>query len=219
VAGSEERSAKAVTAEHLQAAVTGSQHQGGSSSDARSGDHGGTERRASLDVAWLRRASTLEARLAPPAFAVPTVAPGGPSMPTAAAVATGVHVPFEMPAPAENLSRLVQSIHVQARDGVSQASLRLNPEHLGEVTIAIRVDGGTVTALVRAEAGDVRLWLRSQEDTLRAALAEQGLTLDEFVVEQDGRRGQDDEQPRQQQARRNRTRGYQGQGPSFDVTA
>ncbi len=124
-----------------------------------------------------------------------------------------------MPAPAENLSRLVQSIRVQARDGVSQASVRLNPEHLGEVAIAIRVDNGIVTAVVRAEAGDVRQWLRGQEDSIRAALAEQGLTLDEFVVEQDGRRGRDQEQQGEEQPRRNRARGQRVNAPSFEVTA
>ncbi len=123
-----------------------------------------------------------------------------------------------MPAPAENLSRLVQSIRVQARDGVSNATLRLNPEHLGEVTVTIRVEAGTVSAVVRAEAGDVRQWLRGQEQSIRSALAEQGLLLDELVVEQDGERRQDGWQDPEQQPRRPRPRVHGG-ASSFEVTA
>lgn len=191
-----------------------------SSTGDRSRQRSHDERAMSPEATWLRRSSSIEARLSPPvSFALPLAAPG------AFAAAAGVIAnatqtpPFTMPAPAENLSRLVQSIRVQARDGVSQASVRLNPEHLGEVAIAIRVDNGIVTAVVRAEAGDVRQWLRGQEDSIRAALAEQGLTLDEFVVEQDGRRGRDQEQQGEEQPRRNRARGQRVNAPSFEVTA
>jgi flagellar hook-length control protein FliK len=135
------------------------------------------------------------------------------------ATAHAAQGPLAMPEPAENLSRLVQSIRVQARDGVSNATLRLNPEHLGELTVTIRVEAGTVSAVVRAESGDVRQWLRGQEGSIRAALAEQGLHLDELVVEQDGERPQDGGQEQEQQPRRHRVRMPSGVASSFEVTA
>lgn len=173
------------------------------------------------DASWLRRSASLEARLAPPrAF---TMLGSAVSAPTSTfmlpAVATAVlQAPFDMPAQAENLSRLVHSIRIQARDSVSQANVRLNPEHLGEVTMTVRVDGGTVTAVVRAESGDVRQWLRGQEDSIRTALAEQGLTLDELVVDQDGRR-EHEHQQQEEAPRRARARVGRVAAATFEVTA
>ncbi len=135
--------------------------------------------------------------------------------------AVGRQAFVEMPEPAENLSRLVHSMRVQARDGVTHASVRLNPEHLGEVSIVVRLDAGVVTAVVRAEAGDVRQWLRGQEEQIRAALADQGVTLDEFVVESEGR-GQPREDPSPDRERANRRRrnvGARAEGVRFEVIA
>jgi flagellar hook-length control protein FliK len=88
---------------------------------------------------------------------------------------------------AENVARLVQSMRVLVRDGVSEATVHLRPEHLGDVRIAIRLDGRTVLATVHAESAGVREWLHAQESTLRAGLAERGLDLDRLVVERDPR--------------------------------
>ena len=183
---------------------------------------GGRERDSARDTrqaatdGWLRRSSSIESRLAPPAtFVMPVHQLRTP----ASTPASGVQVPFEMPAPTENLSRLVQSLRVQARDGVSEATIRLNPEHLGEVTIAVRVERGTVTAIVRAESGDVRQWLRAQEDSIRSAMAQEGMRLDKLVVEQDGQRQRGEDQEAHQQGRRNRPRGQRTAAASFTVTA
>ncbi len=173
------------------------------------------------EAVLLRRSASLEARLAPPAsFALGSATPLSLSALTSQALtgAAGGPLPFDMPAPADNLSKLVQSIRVQARDSVSQASVRLNPEHLGEVTMTVRVEGGVVNAVVRAESGDVRQWLRGQEDSIRASLAEQGLTLDELIVDEDGRREQqhhaEDDMPR-----RPRTRSGRAVAATFEITA
>jgi flagellar hook-length control protein FliK len=140
-------------------------------------------------------------------------------MPERAAEAFGVRTPFEMPQPAENLSRLVQSIRVQSRDGVSQASVRLNPEHLGEVTVTVRVEGSSVTAIVRAESADVRQWLRGQEESIRASLAGQGLDLDDLVVDRDpsGQR-EPQEQPQAPPWQVSQRRRH-GPEPRFEVSA
>jgi len=171
---------------------------------------------------WARKAISIEARLAPPPGFTWTTADVGvtsPQMTPRAAEAFGARMLFEMPHPAENLSRLVQSIRVQSREGMSQANVRLNPEHLGEVTVTVRVEGGTVTAIVRAESADVRQWLRGQEDSIRASLAGQGLDLDELVVDRDPSGQQ--ESPEQEQAPRWRVpqRRRSGPEPRFEVTA
>jgi hypothetical protein len=93
---------------------------------------------------------------------------------------------------AENLGRLVQSMRVVVRDGASEATVRLRPEHLGDVSISLRVDGRSVSAVVRAEAASVREWLQTQQDSLRQGLALQGLSLDRLEIEPDGRRNERD---------------------------
>ena len=68
-----------------------------------------------------------------------------------------------------------------------EATVRLRPEYLGEVTIQLRVDGSGVSAIVRAESAGVRQWLQSQEQSIRGGLAEHGLELSRFVVDPDDR--------------------------------
>jgi hypothetical protein len=87
----------------------------------------------------------------------------------------------------ENVARLVQSMRVFTRDGVSEATVHLRPDHLGPVRIVIRVEGKSVVATVHAESASVREWLESQEGALRAGLSEQGLDLDRLVVHRDPR--------------------------------
>ena len=82
-----------------------------------------------------------------------------------------------------NLHRqIVQAIQLQSRNGVGDARLTLQPEYLGEVTIALRVEDGGVTAHVSAAAADVREWLGANEALLRQGLSEHGLKLDRLIV-------------------------------------
>jgi len=85
-----------------------------------------------------------------------------------------------------NLHRqIVQAIHLQSRNGIGDARLTLQPEYLGELTIALRVENGGVTAHVSAAASDVRAWLGANEALLRQGLLDQGLTLDRLVVSEE----------------------------------
>jgi flagellar hook-length control protein FliK len=116
---------------------------------------------------------------------------------------------------AENVTRLVESMRVQWRQGVPEATVRLRPEHLGEVTISIRVERGVVSAVVHAETPAVQQWLESQEDKLRNGLADQGLSLERFVVrerQQEQRREQRQHQPPP------RFRQPKDDGPRFEVS-
>ncbi|MEP7305665.1 MAG: flagellar hook-length control protein FliK [Acidobacteriota bacterium] len=78
--------------------------------------------------------------------------------------------------------QMVQAIQLQSRNGVGDARITLQPEYLGEVTIALRVEDGGVTAHVSAASAEVRAWLGANESLLRHGLSEQGLTLDRLIV-------------------------------------
>ena len=131
----------------------------------------------------------------------PAVAPA----PIAAPVAVVPAAPTEVDA--ENVQTLVQAMRVTAKAGGWEATVRLKPEHLGEVTIALRVDGKNVSAIVQAESAGVRQWLMSQEDAVRSGMSEHGLQLDRFTVSKDGQRREAEEQQPQQQRRRPRENG------------
>jgi flagellar hook-length control protein FliK len=119
--------------------------------------------------------------------------------------------------PGDNLDELVQTMRVMVRGKVSEATVRLRPEHLGDVSVAVRVDGKVVTATVIAESAGVREWLQQHEETLRAGLQQQGLTLDRLIVQREARQEQR-EQPHPE-ARKSRARRGPGPQPRFEVTA
>jgi len=119
--------------------------------------------------------------------------------------------------PAENLDQLVQTMRVMVRGNVSEATLRLRPEHLGDVSVVVRVDGRVVTATVIAESAGVREWLQLHEEALRTGLQQQGLTLDRLVVQREARQERR-EQPHPD-ARRSRPRRGQDPQPRFEVSA
>jgi hypothetical protein len=78
--------------------------------------------------------------------------------------------------------QMVQAIRLQSRNGVGDARITLQPEYLGEVSIALRVEDGAVTAHVSAASAQVREWLGANESMLRQGLLDQGLKLDRLVV-------------------------------------
>ena len=108
-------------------------------------------------------------------------------------------------------------MRVQMKEGVSEATVHLRPEHLGEVSIAIRVDGKSVSAVIHAESAGVREWIQAQENTLRSGLSEQGLHLDRLLVQRDPRHD------RREQARPEQRRARVKRGPEtperFEVSA
>jgi flagellar hook-length control protein FliK len=142
----------------------------------------------------------------------------GPRLGTPAAIA---QPPAPAPAPAdvprENIAALVQGIRIQLRQGISEATVRLQPEHFGEVTIAVRLEKGMVSAQVRAEASGVCDWLAGQEESIRSNLSEHGLQLDRFVVQRDRPR---ERRETPQQSNRPRARQVpDAEQPRFEVAA
>lgn len=185
--------------------AAGRESRDGADSDDKSGAHPEIVRRLALRPAAQNLAGML---LMQGADRTPSLASsiGGP-LPT-----------FE-PSPhhAGNVDRMVQTMRVMLKDGVSEATVRLHPEHLGDVRIDIRVQGKSVVATVHAESAVVREWLQLHEDALRSGLSQQGLTLDRLVVQRDARRERRD-QPAED-FRRARTRREPGPQARFDVSA
>ena len=137
----------------------------------------------------------------------------------AAAIEAPIPTPAHIPE-ADTVRQLVQTMRMQFRDGIGDAVVRLRPEHLGEVSISLRVDQQSVSATVHAEVAAVRQWLESQEASLRSGLAEQGLHLEKFVVREDPQQNQqqadhEEAQRRNRQARRQRD--TEGE-PRFEIT-
>jgi hypothetical protein len=87
-----------------------------------------------------------------------------------------------LPNEANITSSIVQSMRLQMRDGVGTAVVRLEPDYLGAVSIALRVEGGTVTATLHAENPQVRAWMEANEPLLRQGLSDQGLSLDRLLI-------------------------------------
>jgi hypothetical protein len=87
----------------------------------------------------------------------------------------------------------------------SQVIITLKPEHLGEVTVKINVDGDKVTAAFHAASSEVRAILESSLPQLRQEMSQQGWQFDsdgvfggmqEFLAQQ-----QEQQQAQQQQMR------------------
>ena len=92
-------------------------------------------------------------------------------------------------------SQIVRSAHMQWRDGVGEATLRLTPENLGEVTISLRVEQGSVFATIRAESAAAMQAIQARQQELQTALEAQGLHLDHLILSTDPDRSRDQQPP------------------------
>lgn len=124
-------------------------------------------------------------------------------------------------------AQIVQSIRLQAINGGGEAIIRLNPDYLGEVVVAVKVEQGSVTASLQAETPAVRQWAERNESVLRQALAEQGLQLEKLTVaekssetEREAAREDGREEPREeeQSRRQPQRRRPQSDEATFEVT-
>lgn len=139
--------------------------------------------------------------------AVPGLNGSTPGWPVVEAQAASAVAALDPPIDDRHVAdQLVQAIRVQLRGGVSDATVRLKPEHLGDVTISLRVEGSTVSATVQAEVAAVRHWIEANESTLRENLSRAGLDLGQLVVRPD-ERGAQQNPPRGNEQRRKGMRG------------
>jgi flagellar hook-length control protein FliK len=99
--------------------------------------------------------------------------------------------------------QIVRAVHLQVAQGGGEMTLTLRPEHLGTVTLEVKVDQQRVLATLTAETPAVRGWVAAHAQDLRSGLAELGLQLDELVVrDEDAPRDHPRERPTPERRRR-----------------
>jgi flagellar hook-length control protein FliK len=115
--------------------------------------------------------------------------------------------------PSAIVEQVVRSMAMRTQtDGTSEVRMRLVPEHLGAITLSLKVDGSNVSATAVAQNADVRNALVAHQQQLARSLADSGLKLTSFSVNMSGgNAGQD--QPR------DRTSGFGRQYAVHEVTA
>lgn len=118
-----------------------------------------------------------------PAFTVPTASPTqlfGTQSATSSAFGSSVD-------PSAIVEQVVRSMAMRTQsDGTSEVRMRLSPEHLGEVTLNLKVDGSNVSATAVAQNADVRNALVAHQQQLARSLADSGLKLTSFSVNLSG---------------------------------
>lgn len=125
-----------------------------------------------------------------------------PAVPTAAATSALADPVVETELPRQ----IVHSIRLQAMAGGGEAHVRLRPEYLGELTVAVKVERGAVTASLHAETPAVRQWIESNEASLRQGLAEHGLLLDKLTILDEAPQPESAPQDRRERAREEQSR-------------
>lgn len=222
---SSHRSVSSATA--AQGASPGGDLQGGSSQGSQSG---GSERgasphdvfRESQDVEAAGRSRGLDVavtRSAAAALLTLVAGPDGALRLTPAAMAAPVLPPLLQQDHTANIEQLVQTMRVMVKDQVTEATVHLRPQHFGEVSIQVRMDGKSVSAIIHTESSQVRDWMLGQEGTLRNGLSEQGLHLDRLVVQRDGRQDRRDHTQQQPERRRQRQRQQSDPQQTFELSA
>ncbi len=142
------------------------------------------------------------------AFTVPTASPSQSFAQSASSSAYGSSVD-----PSAIVEQVIRSMAMRTQsDGTSEVRMRLVPEHLGGITLSLKVDGSNVSATAVAQNADVRNALVAHQQQLARSLADSGLKLTSFSVNlSGGSAGQD--QPR------DRTSGFGRQYAVHEVTA
>jgi flagellar hook-length control protein FliK len=193
---------------------TGQSGQFGQRSDTR-GDEAGVGTAAAVTLTGARAEAAVQAFTSLAAES-PLGVTGLPSDATPTAgqdAAASVASPQES---AANVHSMVRAMRMQVTDGGGEARLQLNPEHLGQVTLTVKVEQGRVAAHIQAETADASRWIETHQSNLRSALEEQGLEVKELLVstDPDGRREREQarSQPKARTARR-----ADDESPKFEI--
>lgn len=156
---------------------------------------------------------------APAQNAMPAPAPAAPSnLPAAASnfqaqiaaapVSSGhsLHAsasatPYTTLDPQSVIEQVVKGIVLRNSGATSEVRMRLQPEHLGDVSLKLSVTGNTITANIVAQNAHVRDMLLSNQQQLARSLSEAGLSLGNFSVDVSGGNAGFNQQRSQQQAK------------------
>jgi flagellar hook-length control protein FliK len=105
---------------------------------------------------------------------------------TATAVQTASHPATPFIDPQAVIEQVVKGIVVRNSGSSSEVRMRLQPDHLGDVSLKLTVTGSTISANIVAQNADVRDMLLSNQQQLARTLADAGLTLGNFSVDVSG---------------------------------
>jgi flagellar hook-length control protein FliK len=151
---------------------------------ASSGGHSAVAADAKTAISSGPAQANGQAQAAPGAPILPGSAPSGQTMASTAPDSTKPPLPPQAP-----MAQLDGSVKWMLRNEQQAAEIQLYPEHLGKVTIRLRVEGNEVHARVWASDASTLPVLREQRAYLESSLKEQGLQLSSFDL-QHGKGGQ-----------------------------
>ncbi|MCB1308913.1 MAG: flagellar hook-length control protein FliK, partial [Leptospiraceae bacterium] len=81
------------------------------------------------------------------------------------------------------MNSLVQQARVNVRsDGSSTASIRLNPQSLGHMTLNLRLENNQMTAQILVDNQSARQIIKNEMEHLRAELQRQGIQVENVVI-------------------------------------
>lgn len=87
------------------------------------------------------------------------------------------------PTPREVVTpQVVRGLALALQQGGGRVTLRLNPEHLGQVVVHVKVDNGTVNAGIETTDKAAHRLLQDSTESLRAALEARGLSVERIDV-------------------------------------
>jgi len=116
-----------------------------------------------------------------PAFSTAINAASAPAAQSASLPAT----PYAVD-PQSVIEQVVKGIVLRNFGTTSEVRMRLQPEHLGDVSLKLTVTGSTISANIIAQNADVRDMLMQNQQQLARTLAEAGLSLGNFSVDVSG---------------------------------
>jgi flagellar hook-length control protein FliK len=119
--------------------------------------------------------------LSAPAFAAALTNASAPAAPSAVTAMA----PYTVD-PQSVIDQVVKGIVLRNFGTTSEVRMRLQPEHLGDVSLKLTVSGSTISANIVAQNADVRDMLLSNQQQLARTLAEAGLSLGNFSVDVSG---------------------------------
>jgi flagellar hook-length control protein FliK len=126
-----------------------------------------------------------------------------PAMPVHSSPASAT--PYTAIDPQSVIEQVVKGIVIRTSGGTSEVRMRLQPEHLGDVSLKITVNGNTINANIVAQNADVRDTLLANQQQLARTLSEAGLSLGSFSVDvSGGNAGFTDQRAQQQQPKLSR---------------
>lgn len=122
-------------------------------------------------------------------------------------------------APAADTSdRIVQSLRMQFARGGGDAIVHIKPEHLGPLSISLRVENGSVSARIIADNPVVAEWIQANEQTLRDGLKSNGLQLDRLVITRDDDPSSRTPHRESPESRRGTQRRFDARQSTFEIT-